>query len=353
MTGPEAFNNFIAEGYMCNVITKQTNLEIDLRDVKFVAGEFNIKDLDRVTNTDRITFKAVQEIIKYGKDRKSWLVFGTSISHAINIAKMFKDCNVRAEAVHSGNSDDVNEKILDDFKKGKIQAIANNNKLTTGFDHPGIDLIGVLRATTSPGLWVQMIGRGTRPAEGKKNCLVLDFARNTKRLGPINDPIKPKKPGEKRINGEIPVKICPECQVYNSLSARICINCKAEFKITPKFEEYSSNDVLLKKTETIIEWYDVRRIMYNYHIKKNAPPETVPTLRVSYICGLQMITEWICLEHKGYVQKKAANWWLQRSGKIPPNTVAEAVGRTDELMVPRRIKVCTSGKYPEILEYEW
>jgi len=70
--------------------------------------------------------------------------------------------------------------------------MVNVGVLTTGFDFPEIDLIIMLRPTNSPVLWVQMLGRGTRPADGKENCMVLDFAGNTPRLGPINDPMIPK-----------------------------------------------------------------------------------------------------------------------------------------------------------------
>ncbi|WP_423237389.1 DEAD/DEAH box helicase, partial [Enterobacter cloacae] len=106
--------------------------------------------------------------------------------------------------------------IINDFKSGRITAVVNNNVLTTGFDHPGLDLIVVLRPSESSRLWVQILGRGTRPdyadgfdlsttagrlqaiaASHKQNCLVLDYSGNTRRLGPINDPVMPKRPGQK------------------------------------------------------------------------------------------------------------------------------------------------------------
>ncbi len=55
--------------------------------------------------------------------------------------------------------------------------------LTTGFDLPRLDTIICLRPTLSSSLWVQILGRGTRLSQGKKDCLVLDFAGNFLRLG--------------------------------------------------------------------------------------------------------------------------------------------------------------------------
>ena len=72
--------------------------------------------------------------------------------------------------------------------------------LTTGFNAPGVDLIAMLRPTKSTGLYVQMAGRGTRLAPGKADCLVLDFAGNVARHGPI-DAVKPKRPGSRRGRG--------------------------------------------------------------------------------------------------------------------------------------------------------
>jgi DNA repair protein RadD len=65
--------------------------------------------------------------------------------------------------------------------------------LTTGFNAPAVDLIALLRPTKSAGLYVQMVGRGTRLAPGKENCLVLDFAGNVRRHGPI-DLVRPDGP---------------------------------------------------------------------------------------------------------------------------------------------------------------
>ena len=93
--------------------------------------------------------------------------------------------------------------------------------LTTGFNAPAVDLIAMLRPTKSTGLYVQMAGRGTRLAPGKENCLVLDFAGNVARHGPI-DLVKPKDKTNGRGDGEAPTKVCPACQTINPLAARVC-----------------------------------------------------------------------------------------------------------------------------------
>ena len=48
---------------------------------------------------------------------------------------------------------------------------------TEGFDLPEIDCILVARPTKSPLLLTQIIGRGTRVADGKEDCLIIDTAQ--------------------------------------------------------------------------------------------------------------------------------------------------------------------------------
>jgi superfamily II DNA or RNA helicase len=92
---------------------------------------------------------------------------------------------------------DERDRIIAAFKRGELRALASMGVLTTGFNAPGVDLIAMLRPTKSPGLYVQMAGRGTRLAPGKGNCLVLDFAGNVTRHGPI-DLVRPKTPRQGR-----------------------------------------------------------------------------------------------------------------------------------------------------------
>ena len=47
--------------------------------------------------------------------------------------------------------------------------------LTEGFDEPTVDCIIPLRPTKSRALYTQIVGRGTRLAEGKADMMLLDF----------------------------------------------------------------------------------------------------------------------------------------------------------------------------------
>lgn len=340
----KSFNRLVDDGYLSPLVTKQTSIEIDTSKIKITGGDYNKKQLE--TEADKITYAACREIVEYGlgQNRKSWLIFASGIEQAEHIAEILQSFGIIAVASHSKLDPDTNKKIIEDFKNGEIQALVNMNKYTTGFDHPGIDLIGMLRATISPGLWVQMLGRGTRPCDGKENCLVLDFAGNTRRLGPINDVVKPLKKGGKG-NGTAPIRICAECGTYNHASARVCDGCGMEFTFESKLKCVADTAEVMKSDKPVIEWLDVKKVVYNEHTKKGSPP----ILKVAYFCGLKVFRQYVCFEHSGYPSKLARDWWRQRHLSEPPSQTWKALELTNELRQPKQIRVHTNKKYPEII----
>lgn len=351
ITGVDAFNRLIAEGYLSTLIPKQTSIEIDVSNVGMSGGDFKKGALNNAA--DEITFQAVKEIVEQGYNRRSWLIFASGIEHAEHVSSMLQSCGISAAASHSKAKD--NDAMIRGFKSGEIRALVNNNKLTTGFDHPPIDLIGMLRPTMSPGLWVQMLGRGTRPSVDtqKENCLVLDFAGNTRRLGPINDPVLPKRKG--KGGGDAPVRICNVCGVYNHAAARNCISCGNEFTFETKIFQTAATDQLVKSDLPVVEYFDVKKVIYNLHEKKNRQGviTSPPSIKVSYFCGLQKFDEWVCIEHPGFAGKRARDWWRQRHMEEPPPTTHQALQRVSELKFPSKIRVHVNKKHPEILSYEW
>lgn len=355
ITDFESFNRLVAEGYLCPLIPKKTSFEVDVSNVGVTAGEYNSKQLEAATDKDEIIFNAVKETIQYGHDRCQWLIFTAGISSAEHVAAAFQSMGVSAACVHSKLPDKENDKRIRDYKAGNLRCIVNKDMLTTGFDHPPIDLIGNLRTSTSPGLWVQMLGRETRPSPqtGKVNGLVLDFTKNTRTLGPINDPKIPRKPG--KGGGEVPVKLCEACGVYNHPTARECMNCGAPFLFKNKLFNTASTAEVMRGDLPIVEYFNVTKVLYNLHEKKNSEGILIspPSIKVSYFCGLQMFNEWVCLEHPGFVAKRARDWWRQRHTEDAPLTTYEALRKTSQLRAPARIRVHVNKKHPEILGAEW
>lgn len=373
VTSRTAFNRFIAEGYLAPLIPKKTQVELDLSNVAIQKGEFNLKQLQIASNKDEVTYAALQEAIVLGEDRECWLVFASGIEHVETIVAMLNHLGISATCVHSKMSDAQRDKNLQDWKERKYLAMVNNGVLTTGLNHKPIDYIIMLRGTSSVVLWVQMLGRGTRPYDFrtetkewlrnlypfvKQNCLVADFAGNTRRLGPINDPVVPRKKGEP--TGEVPIKECEHCFVYNHISARFCggvskddpafaasEGCGQPFAFKTLIAQGASTEALIIPDEEIVrEDFKVDHIQFTPHRKAGRPD----SIKVSYYCGLKKFHEFVLVEHEGFGRRKAATWWKLRTDKPLPATTAEALAIVDQLDVPTHIRVWINKKpYPEIL----
>lgn len=347
LTGVDGFNRLLADGHMSPLIPLRTKTELDVSNVGVQKNEFIASQLQAAVDKQEITFAGLREAVDAGQNRGSWLTFASGIEHAEHIAEMLGTFGIDCAAVHSKKTPAFNDKAITAFKNGTLRAISCFSKLTTGFNHPGIDMILDFRPTMSIPLHVQKYGRGTRPADGKENCIGLDFARNVPRLGPINDPIIPRKKGEKM--GDPPVKICDACGAYNHASVRFCAACGNEFEFKIKIVAKPGTDAILRSDLPVIETYDVDRVIYSPHDKIGSPQ----SLKVTYFCGMQSFRQFICLEHGGLAGHKAREWWRQRHRVEPPKTIKEALNYLSELRTPRLIRVWVNKRYPEITGQEF
>ncbi|WP_422462781.1 DEAD/DEAH box helicase family protein [Endozoicomonas sp. ALB115] len=346
----------IDEDFLSPLISKGGKEKIDMAGVRTRTGEFMTKDLEEAVHRNDVTDKAVNEIIHYGKDRKAWLIFCVSVAHAEEVKELLEYEGITTACVHGGTPAAEREQILSDYKAGRIQALTSQGVLTTGFDAPLTDLIALLRPTKSPGLYVQILGRGLRisPQTGKTDCLVLDYGGNVERHGPIDrinvDSIRRKKKG---VTGEAPMKECPQCQTFVLAFTRECPDCAYQWPEKPQHEESASGAAVLA-SQVEAEWYNVDDVHYDLHEKKDKPP----SLKVTYRCGFDAYSEWVCFEHTGFAQNKAQMWWFKRAGfHAPcPRTVADALDRIREqqipFVVPSRIQVKPEGRFQRILNYD-
>lgn len=350
LTDRYSFNWLIEHGYLAPLVPKRTETSVaeQLSSVRVKGGEYVLKDLQHALDVDAITKAAIDEAIQLGASRKKWLVFTTGVEHTDNVTRELANRGLSAAAVHSRKTNAENDDSIAKFRAGDVQVLVSNNMLTTGFDVPDVDLIIVLRPTKSAALWVQMLGRGTRPAPGKVDCLVLDYAGNTQALGPINDPVLPRRRG-KRGSGVAPVRLCDVCGCYSHASARTCENpaCGTEFPRVVKISSTASMQELIATVTYPVETHTVDAVVYRQHNKAGRPP----SMRVDYMCGLQRFSEYICLEHGGYAARVAQQWWDLRYADKLPTTTEEGLLYTAKLRTPSKIEVLMKPRYPEVVGY--
>lgn len=355
-TKPDDFRRFIAEGFLAPlVVPAHLQTKIDVSEVGLTGGEFNSKQLEQAVDNPSLTQAALREAMHYGQDRRAWLTFCSGIAHAEHCAAVLNGWGIRTCYVHSKMSKSERDDNIADWYAGKYRCMTNNNVLTTGIDYPALDLIIMLRPTLSSLLWVQMLGRGMRvsPLTGKQNCTVLDFAGNTLRNGPVDDPNIPGRPRPSG-GGEAPVKTCDACGNYNHASVRFCVTCGAEFARVEKISNQHSQAPLMTFDAPVIETFRVTNVSYADYLSRKEKR----SIKVTYYAGIRAFNEYISITGHGLPLHRAHSWWKQRHFVDPPATMEEALARVSELRVPSAIKVHINKTFegkpsPEICGYEW
>ena len=233
-----------------------------------------------------------------------------------------------------------------------IRAITNANVLTTGFDYPDIDLIAMMRPTLSPGLYVQMAGRGMRPKSHTDHCLVLDFAGVVASHGPITAVQPPRKSGEG--NGVAPVKVCEKCNELCAISALVCPACGHPFPEPERKKLMLRNDDIMGLAAVSM---DVTSWKWRKHKSQTSGKEM---LTCTYYGALsdKPVTEYLAVLHEGYAGKKS----IQELFTIARNSGISLTGNEnlDELVdifsqnnPPVLINYKVDGKFYRIIERRW
>lgn len=356
----------VCEGYLCEIIPKSMATKLCVAGVKKRGGDFIESQLQKAVNIDAVTKAAVQEILEYGKTRKSWLTFGSGVDHAIAINEEIKRHGIVSEVIYGDMPKKLRKEYIEAHKNYEIQSLVNNKVLTTGYNHKGIDLIADLNPTESEGLHVQKLGRGTRTIIGeyetvderlhaiaisdKPDCVLLDFAGNVARHGFL-DQIKGRDYKEKDGMGVPPMKDCPECNSIVYAGLRIC-KCGYKFPEPELKINSQSHDNAVMSSQQVVEEKEVTDVRYSLHAK----PNKTPSMRVDYMIGdFEKYSEWICVEHKGFAREKAEHWWKKRHpmNLDAPTDAKNAVELAVNLKTPGKIWVIQDGKFWKIKKYDF
>ena len=337
--------DLIEQDYLSPLLSKATLTQFDISGVKKRGGEYIPGQLEIAVDKDWITKSAAKEICEFGQNRRSWLAFCSGIDHAMHMRDAIQTQGISCECVTGETPKAERDSYIRQFSQGVIRCLTSVGILGTGFNAPAVDLIALLRPTASAGLFVQQVGRGLRLAPSKTNALILDFARNTERHGPI-DTITAKSAGEQRGEGEPLSKTCPVCSTILALSSQQCPVCGHLFPrdLMPKHEATadSSTNILSKGKA---QWVDVDQVKYYTHSKQGSPN----SLRVEYYCGVVTHKEWLGFQHHGFMRSRAEQWWLKTGQRPIPGTVSEALRRVGELKTPTEICVQPDGKYFRVI----
>lgn len=211
----------IEHGWLVPVRVRTIETSIDFAGIRTTAGDLNQKQLAEALSELGALHEIAGPIVEECGDRQT-IVFAVTVAHAHLLAEVMREHvadraaklgrpapGPRAVLALDGTAEsDERRGTVDSYLRGECQYLVNCALFTEGFDAPPTAAIAMARPTKSLGLYLQMLGRGTRVLAGiadalpsreqadarrdaiaaspKPDMLVLDFVGNAGKHAIVN-----------------------------------------------------------------------------------------------------------------------------------------------------------------------
>lgn len=149
--------------------------------VNSTGSDFTEQSLKKYYKTIDMPSKIVQYAMRLLAKKPNLLIFCSLIEEAENVTRRIPE----AVLLTGETKKDDRERILSQFKTGKIRCVVNVGVLTTGFDYPELECVLIARSTMSLSLYYQIVGRAMRIAPQKENAWIVDLGGNVNFFGKI------------------------------------------------------------------------------------------------------------------------------------------------------------------------
>lgn len=172
--------DLIQQGYLAELRAIRVKSRVHLGGIAVGAdGDFNAAQLSMAVDTPDRNDLIARAYRRYARGRPA-IVFAVTVAHAQHLAEALQHYQIRADWVSGQEPVRARDRKIAQFQAGDLDVLTNAQLLTEGFDAPRVGAIVMARPTKSLALYTQMVGRGTRLAPGKRDCLVLDVADVTR-----------------------------------------------------------------------------------------------------------------------------------------------------------------------------
>jgi len=209
---------------------------VNLANIKTTMGDYDKKQLAEEMEKPRLIGNAVDHYKKLAHGRPA-IAFCVSVKHAEQTAAAFRAAGYKSIAVSGESSADERTAAIDGLATGEYDVVCNCGLYIEGLDQPCISCVILLAPTKSLSRYLQSAGRGSRPADNKKDCILLDHAGNVLRHGfPYDDRewsldgAKKKSRGKKDDEPDVNITTCTECFAIFEKKLSHCPACGAPVK---------------------------------------------------------------------------------------------------------------------------
>ena len=202
-----------------------------------VAGDYVVSDLEQLMNERAIYGNVIEAYRRFAEGERA-IAYCVSVEHAKITAKNFNSAGISAEAISSGTLPKQRQRIMDDFRDGKITVLCNVGIISEGVSIDEVTCCMLLRPTESVALGIQQMMRCMRYLPGK-TAKIIDFVANYTRVGlpdderewSLGEPLKRKK--QLNENGDFYIRSCNEC-FMTFKTAPVCPFCGTEYELHPR-----------------------------------------------------------------------------------------------------------------------
>jgi superfamily II DNA or RNA helicase len=177
----------IAQGHLSQYRYFAPANGLNLTGLRTRGGDYTQESVEAANSAIEVAadcLKAYQDYL-WGKQT---LIFAVSVAHSKEIAASFSANGIPAAHLDGRDDPSIRSATMEAFRAGTVRVLTNCALFTEGLDVPGIDAVILARPTKSLSLWLQMVGRALRPAEGKEHATIIDLGENWTRFGlPADD----------------------------------------------------------------------------------------------------------------------------------------------------------------------
>lgn len=224
----------VGQGHLTDTLVYAPPHAPDLSGVRSRGGDFDAAQLRTAMEAPSITGDAVAHYARHAPGQPA-ILFATSVAHAEGMARVFRAQGWRAVAASGDTPVAQRDAAIKGLATGEVHVLCACDLISEGLDVPAVSAVILLRPTKSLGLYLQQVGRGLRPAAGKRHLVVLDHAGNTQRHGLVTMDREWSLRGRvKQEAQDRDMPCCDGCGAFLSGRGRACNGCGWFEQVAPR-----------------------------------------------------------------------------------------------------------------------
>lgn len=168
---------FIENGYLVQPLYVAEQVSDLSKLVSYGENEYTETSQSAAFESAMLIGEPVKKWEQFAKGRPT-MFFGPTVAAAKWACAMFNEAGIPARHIDAFTKDEERQLYYKEMAEGKVKVLTNYGVLDRGVDMPFVSCIMVMREVKHISNWIQIVGRGLRPFEGKEDCIVIDLGHN-------------------------------------------------------------------------------------------------------------------------------------------------------------------------------